>query len=353
MRAAESIPVPNEDTYNDALILDDDDQAPVVEVDPMDDDSPGLPNSVAIYLRSIGRYPLLTGDQVIDLAKRIEAGQFAEHLYDETDRETDTLTTGLGKIVLWEDLETVIAEGRNAWDVMVGANTRYVVSLAKKYIGRGLSFLDLIQEGNLGLMHAVEKFDYEKGYKFSTYAKWWIRQAITRAIGDQARTIRIPVYRIEVIAQLSRVERQFMTDHGQLPTDEEAMSELDWTPEFLAEVRNDAQQPLSLDQKLNDTSETTFGENTEDGDEIDPADRIMHQIRAESLSAALSMLSDRSALVMMMRFGLYNGTPMTLSDIGRAIGETREGIRKLEQTGLAELRRYYSGPGPEGMEEKD
>ncbi len=304
----------------------------LVEVD-LDDQTPAMGNSVHTYLKSIGRTSLLTAEQEVDLAKRIEAGLFAEHKLE---------TMGLAGVGLDEnvrrDLEMVAEDGRRAKAHMLEANLRLVVSVAKKYSDRGLSLLDVVQEGNLGLIRAVEKFDYTKGYKFSTYAMWWIRQAIQRGFADSARTIRLPVHVLEMLSKLSRVERDMHQKLGREPTPEELAVELDRTPDQIEELLRTSRQPISLDSTIGEDGETSIGDLIEDVDAPEASELVDRQLMAEQLRSALDALTPREATIMAMRFGLYDGNPHTLDEIGRALGLTRERIRQLEKQSLSKLR---------------
>ena len=295
----------------------------------LDDQTPAMGDSVHTYLKSIGRTSLLTAEQEVDLAKRIEAGLFAEHKLD-TDLE---LTPELR-----HDLELVAEDGRRAKSHMLEANLRLVVSVAKKYSDRGLSLLDVVQEGNLGLIRAVEKFDYTKGYKFSTYAMWWIRQAIQRGFADSARTIRLPVHVLEMLSKLSRVERDMHQRLGREPTPEELAVELDRTPDQIEELLRTSRQPISLDSTIGEDGETSIGDLIEDVDAPEASELVDRQLMAEQLRSALDALTPREATIMAMRFGLYDGNPHTLDEIGRALGLTRERIRQLEKQSLSKLR---------------
>jgi RNA polymerase primary sigma factor len=306
-----------------------------------DDDDDDLPAArVAIagatsdpvkdYLKQIGKVPLLNAEQEVDLAKRIEAGLFAE----------DKLA-GAGEDLARDartDLEWIADDGRRAKDHLLEANLRLVVSLAKRYTGRGMLFLDLIQEGNLGLIRAVEKFDYTKGYKFSTYATWWIRQAITRAMADQARTIRIPVHMVEVINKLARVQRQMLQDLGREATPEELAAELDLTPERVVEVQQYGREPISLHTPLGEEGDSEFGDLIEDTEAIQPGEAVSFTLLQEQLHSVLETLSEREAGVVSMRFGLTDGQPKTLDEIGKVYGVTRERIRQIESKTMSKLR---------------
>jgi RNA polymerase primary sigma factor len=300
----------------------------LTEVD-LDDQTPAMGDSVHTYLKSIGRTSLLTAEQEVDLAKRIEAGLFAEHKLDTA--------TGLDEAYR-RDLELIAEDGRRAKAHMLEANLRLVVSVAKKYSDRGLSLLDVVQEGNLGLIRAVEKFDYTKGYKFSTYAMWWIRQAIQRGFADSARTIRLPVHVLEMLSKLSRVERDMHQRLGREPTPEELAVELDRTPDQIEELLRTSRQPISLDSTIGEDGETSIGDLIEDVDAPEASELVDRQLMAEQLRSALDALTPREATIMAMRFGLYDGNPHTLDEIGRALGLTRERIRQLEKQSLSKLR---------------
>ena len=295
----------------------------------LDDQTPAMGDSVHTYLKSIGRTSLLTAEQEVDLAKRIEAGLFAEH---KLDSEPDL------DVAYRRDLEEVAQDGRRAKAHMLEANLRLVVSVAKKYSDRGLTLLDVVQEGNLGLIRAVEKFDYTKGYKFSTYAMWWIRQAIQRGFADSARTIRLPVHVLEMLSKLSRVERDMHQRLGREPTPEELAVELDRTPDQIEELLRTSRQPISLDSTIGEDGETSIGDLIEDVDAPEASEMVDRQLMAEQLRSALDALTPREATIMSMRFGLYDGNPHTLDEIGRALGLTRERIRQLEKQSLSKLR---------------
>jgi RNA polymerase primary sigma factor len=281
------------------------------------------------YLKQIGKVPLLNAEMEVELAKRIEAGLFAEEKLGKGGKISDKLL---------DELEWIAEDGRRAKNHLLEANLRLVVSLAKRYTGRGMLFLDLIQEGNLGLIRAVEKFDYTKGYKFSTYATWWIRQAITRAMADQARTIRIPVHMVEVINKLARVQRQMLQDLGREPTPEELAKELDMTPEKVIEVQKYGREPISLHTPLGEDGDSEFGDLIEDSEAIVPADAVSFTLLQEQLHAVLDTLSEREAGVVSMRFGLTDGQPKTLDEIGKVYGVTRERIRQIESKTMSKLR---------------
>jgi RNA polymerase primary sigma factor len=324
-RAAPAEPLPS-----GALVLslvDDEDEVPVYSsaitgatADPVKD-----------YLKQIGKVALLNAAEEVELAMRIEAGLFAE---DKLSQMTDAeKRNALGRELQW-----VAKDGARAKSHLLGANLRLVVSLAKRYTGRGMQFLDLIQEGNLGLIRAVEKFDYTKGFKFSTYATWWIRQAITRAMADQARTIRIPVHMVEVINKLARVQRQMLQDLGREPTPEELSRELDMTPEKVVEVQKYGREPISLHTPLGEDGDSEFGDLIEDTEAVVPADAVGFTMLQKQLESLLDSLSEREAGVIRMRFGLGDGMPKTLDQIGDTFGVTRERIRQIESKTMAKLR---------------
>lgn len=281
------------------------------------------------YLKQIGKVALLNAAEEVDLATRIEAGLYAEHKMQEEEITEPRLR---------RDMQLIISDGRRAKNHLLEANLRLVVSLAKRYTGRGMLFLDLIQEGNLGLIRAVEKFDYTKGFKFSTYATWWIRQAITRAMADQARTIRIPVHMVEVINKLARVQRQMLQDLGREPTPEELGTELDMTPEKVIEVQKYGREPISLHTPLGEDGDSEFGDLIEDSEAVVPADAVGFTLLQEQLHSVLDTLSEREAGVVAMRFGLTDGQPKTLDEIGKVYGVTRERIRQIESKTMSKLR---------------
>ncbi|SPT52449.1 RNA polymerase principal sigma factor hrdB [Actinomyces bovis] len=282
------------------------------------------------YLKQIGKVALLNAAEEVELAKRIEAGMYAEHLLGTEGNELEARYR--------RELHWVAQDGQRAKNHLLEANLRLVVSLAKRYTGRGMLFLDLIQEGNLGLIRAVEKFDYTKGFKFSTYATWWIRQAITRAMADQARTIRIPVHMVEVINKLARVQRQMLQDLGREPTPEELAVELDMTPEKVIEVQKYGREPISLHTPLGEDGDSEFGDLIEDSEAVVPADAVSFTLLQEQLHAVLDTLSEREAGVVSMRFGLTDGQPKTLDEIGKVYGVTRERIRQIESKTMSKLR---------------
>jgi RNA polymerase primary sigma factor len=321
-------PAGEEQLPTDALVLravDEEDDIPVYSTtitgataDPVKD-----------YLKQIGKVPLLNAAEEVELAMRIEAGLFAEDKL----ANTPNLSKELERELKW-----VARDGQRAKSHLLGANLRLVVSLAKRYTGRGMQFLDLIQEGNLGLIRAVEKFDYTKGFKFSTYATWWIRQAITRAMADQARTIRIPVHMVEVINKLARVQRQMLQDLGREPTPEELSKELDMTPEKVIEVQKYGREPISLHTPLGEDGDSEFGDLIEDTEAVVPADAVGFTMLQKQLESLLDSLSEREAGVIRMRFGLGDGMPKTLDQIGDTFGVTRERIRQIESKTMAKLR---------------
>ncbi len=307
------------------VLTDDDDDAPAQQVAT----AGATADPVKDYLKQIGRVALLNAEQEVELAKRIEAGLFAEERLNSGAR-LDTKPR--------RELQWIAEDGRRAKNHLLEANLRLVVSLAKRYTGRGMLFLDLIQEGNLGLIRAVEKFDYTKGYKFSTYATWWIRQAITRAMADQARTIRIPVHMVEVINKLARVQRQMLQDLGREPTPEELAKELDMTPEKVVEVQKYGREPISLHTPLGEDGDSEFGDLIEDSEAVVPADAVSFTLLQEQLHSVLDTLSEREAGVVSMRFGLTDGQPKTLDEIGKVYGVTRERIRQIESKTMSKLR---------------
>ena len=282
------------------------------------------------YLKEIGKVALLNAEQEVDLARRIEAGLYADYVLKN---DGDSMSPKERR-----ELTLLAADGQNAKNHLLEANLRLVVSLAKRYTGRGMQFLDLIQEGNLGLIRAVEKFDYSKGYKFSTYATWWIRQAITRAMADQARTIRIPVHMVEVINKLARVQRQMMQELGREPTPEELAADLDMTPEKVVEVQKYGREPISLHTPLGEDGDSEFGDLIEDSEAVVPAEAVSFTLLQEQLHQVLDTLSEREAGVVSMRFGLGDGQPKTLDEIGKVYGVTRERIRQIESKTMSKLR---------------
>ena len=290
-------------------------------------------DSVRAYLKQIGKVPLLNAEQEVELAKRIEAGLYAAERLRAAEEAGEPL-----QIPLRRDLEWIGRDGERAKNHLLEANLRLVVSLAKRYTGRGMAFLDLIQEGNLGLIRAVEKFDYTKGYKFSTYATWWIRQAITRAMADQARTIRIPVHMVEVINKLGRIQRELLQDLGREPTPEELAKEMDITPEKVLEIQQYAREPISLDQTIGDEGDSQLGDFIEDSEAVVAVDAVSFSLLQDQLQQVLQTLSEREAGVVRLRFGLTDGQPRTLDEIGQVYGVTRERIRQIESKTMSKLR---------------
>lgn len=343
-RKAAAVEEPETEEVTEEVEADDEEEKVHVEKLPTgamrlsgDDDEPvatqitgATADPVKDYLKQIGKVALLNAEQEVDLAMRIEAGLFAE---EKLSLEGDGLDWQLKR-----DLTRIARDGQRAKSHLLGANLRLVVSLAKRYTGRGMQFLDLIQEGNLGLIRAVEKFDYTKGFKFSTYATWWIRQAITRAMADQARTIRIPVHMVEVINKLARVQRQMLQDLGREPSPEELARELDMTPEKVIEVQKYGREPISLHTPLGEDGDSEFGDLIEDTEAVVPADAVGFTMLQRQLESLLDSLSEREAGVIRMRFGLGDGMPKTLDQIGDTFGVTRERIRQIESKTMAKLR---------------
>jgi RNA polymerase primary sigma factor len=290
-------------------------------------------DSVRAYLKQIGKVALLNAEEEVELAKRIEAGLYATQLMTEMVERGDKLPAAQRRDMMW-----ICRDGDRAKNHLLEANLRLVVSLAKRYTGRGMAFLDLIQEGNLGLIRAVEKFDYTKGYKFSTYATWWIRQAITRAMADQARTIRIPVHMVEVINKLGRIQRELLQDLGREPTPEELAKEMDITPEKVLEIQQYAREPISLDQTIGDEGDSQLGDFIEDSEAVVAVDAVSFTLLQDQLQSVLETLSEREAGVVRLRFGLTDGQPRTLDEIGQVYGVTRERIRQIESKTMSKLR---------------
>ncbi len=290
-------------------------------------------DSVRAYLKQIGKVPLLNAAQEVELAKRIEAGLYAVERIKQLKEAGGEIPTQMRR-----DLEWIVRDGDRAKDHLLEANLRLVVSLAKRYTGRGMAFLDLIQEGNLGLIRAVEKFDYTKGYKFSTYATWWIRQAITRAMADQARTIRIPVHMVEVINKLGRIQRELLQDLGREPSPDELAKEMDISPEKVLEIQQYAREPISLDQTIGDEGDSQLGDFIEDSEAIVAVDAVSFSLLQGQLQQVLQTLSEREAGVVRLRFGLTDGQPRTLDEIGQVYGVTRERIRQIESKTMSKLR---------------
>ncbi|MFC4080867.1 RNA polymerase sigma factor [Amycolatopsis samaneae] len=290
-------------------------------------------DSVRAYLKQIGKVALLNAEEEVELAKRIEAGLYAAERVRNAEEEGEKLVTQMRR-----DLKWIVRDGERAKNHLLEANLRLVVSLAKRYTGRGMAFLDLIQEGNLGLIRAVEKFDYTKGYKFSTYATWWIRQAITRAMADQARTIRIPVHMVEVINKLGRIQRELLQDLGREPTPEELAKEMDISPEKVLEIQQYAREPISLDQTIGDEGDSQLGDFIEDSEAVVAVDAVSFTLLQDQLQSVLQTLSEREAGVVRLRFGLTDGQPRTLDEIGQVYGVTRERIRQIESKTMSKLR---------------
>jgi RNA polymerase primary sigma factor len=317
-----------EDSEDERLVSgDDDEDLPAAQVAAA---AGATADPVRDYLKQIGKVPLLNAGQEVELAKRIEAGLFAEEKLAEG---REVLRPGQSI-----DLERVAEDGRRAKNHLVEANLRLVVSLARRYAGRGMLFLDLIQEGNLGLIRGVEKFDYAKGYKLSTYATWWIRQAITRAMAEQSRTIRLPVHMVEAVSKLAWVQRQMLQDLGREPTAEELAAELDMTPEKVIEVQKYGREPISLHTPLGEDGDSEFGDLIEDSEAIQPGEAASFTLLQEQLHSVLGTLSEREAGVVSLRFGLTDGQPKTLDQIGKVYGVTRERIRQIESKAMSKLR---------------
>ncbi|MDI9916432.1 RNA polymerase sigma factor [Rhodococcus sp. IEGM 1379] len=290
-------------------------------------------DSVRAYLKQIGKVALLNAEEEVELAKRIEAGLYAVQIMADLADKGEKLPAAQRRDMSW-----ICRDGNRAKNHLLEANLRLVVSLAKRYTGRGMAFLDLIQEGNLGLIRAVEKFDYTKGYKFSTYATWWIRQAITRAMADQARTIRIPVHMVEVINKLGRIQRELLQDLGREPTPEELAKEMDITPEKVLEIQQYAREPISLDQTIGDEGDSQLGDFIEDSEAVVAVDAVSFTLLQDQLQSVLETLSEREAGVVRLRFGLTDGQPRTLDEIGQVYGVTRERIRQIESKTMSKLR---------------
>ena len=311
---------------DDELVVDEDEERAESE---SASSEPGISaDLVRAYLKEIGKTPLLTADQEVELSQRIEAGLYAQHKLMES-----RLPAGLR-----HDLEHLVRDGEQAKRHLLEANLRLVVSIAKRYLGRGMLFLDLIQEGNVGLIRAVEKFDYTKGFKFSTYATWWIRQAITRAMADQARTIRIPVHMVEQINKLSRLQRELLQSLGREATPEELAAELDLTPERVQEIQRYAREPVSLETSVGDEGDNSLGDFIEDADAPVAVEVVAFGLMQDQLHEMLDSLGPREAAVVKLRFGLVDGQPKTLDEIGRELGLTRERIRQIESKTLSKLR---------------
>ncbi|NUT39505.1 MAG: sigma-70 family RNA polymerase sigma factor [Thermoactinospora sp.] len=329
-KAAKTTASDDEDGSPDDVDLNAEDAELEKESLDLDDTASVMGDSVHTYLKSIGRRTLLTAAEEVELARRIEAGLYAEYKLEE---QADKLTPAMRRDLAW-----VVEDGRRAKDHMLEANLRLVVSVAKKYTDRGMALLDVVQEGNLGLIRAVEKFDYTKGFKFSTYAMWWIRQAIQRGFADSARTIRLPVHVLEMLSKLSRIERDMHQRLGREPTPEELAVELDKTPDQIEELLRTARQPISLNATIGEDGETTIGDLIEDVDSPEASEIVDRQLLADQLRGVLGNLSQREARIMALRFGLIDGKPHTLDEIGKHLGLTRERIRQLEKESLSKLR---------------
>jgi RNA polymerase primary sigma factor len=344
--AASSTKVAGEDSVDDEEIVEpsekdkasgdfvwDEDESEALRQARKDAELTASADSVRAYLKQIGKVALLNAEEEVELAKRIEAGLYATQLMAEMVERGDKLPAAQRRDMAW-----ICRDGDRAKNHLLEANLRLVVSLAKRYTGRGMAFLDLIQEGNLGLIRAVEKFDYTKGYKFSTYATWWIRQAITRAMADQARTIRIPVHMVEVINKLGRIQRELLQDLGREPTPEELAKEMDITPEKVLEIQQYAREPISLDQTIGDEGDSQLGDFIEDSEAVVAVDAVSFTLLQDQLQSVLETLSEREAGVVRLRFGLTDGQPRTLDEIGQVYGVTRERIRQIESKTMSKLR---------------
>ncbi|EJZ04562.1 RNA polymerase sigma factor [Mycolicibacterium vaccae ATCC 25954] len=329
----DSLPEPSEKDKASGDFVWDEEESEALRQARKDAELTASADSVRAYLKQIGKVALLNAEEEVDLAKRIEAGLYATQLMAELAEKGEKLTTAQRRDMMW-----VCRDGDRAKNHLLEANLRLVVSLAKRYTGRGMAFLDLIQEGNLGLIRAVEKFDYTKGYKFSTYATWWIRQAITRAMADQARTIRIPVHMVEVINKLGRIQRELLQDLGREPTPEELAKEMDITPEKVLEIQQYAREPISLDQTIGDEGDSQLGDFIEDSEAVVAVDAVSFTLLQDQLQSVLETLSEREAGVVRLRFGLTDGQPRTLDEIGQVYGVTRERIRQIESKTMSKLR---------------
>ena len=329
----------SEDEDDDGSSVWDEDESAALRQARKDAELTASADSVRAYLKQIGKVALLNAEQEVSLAKRIEAGLYATYRMEQMEEayaagDKDAKLTPAVK----RDLRAIARDGRKAKNHLLEANLRLVVSLAKRYTGRGMAFLDLIQEGNLGLIRAIEKFDYTKGYKFSTYATWWIRQAITRAMADQARTIRIPVHMVEVINKLGRIQRELLQDLGREPTPYELSKEMDITEEKVLEIQQYAREPISLDQTIGDEGDSQLGDFIEDSEAVVAVDAVSFTLLQDQLQDVLHTLSDREAGVVKLRFGLTDGMPRTLDEIGQVYGVTRERIRQIESKTMSKLR---------------
>jgi len=329
----EEIPEPSEKDKASGDFVWDEDESEALRQARKDAELTASADSVRAYLKQIGKVALLNAEEEVELAKRIEAGLYATQLMSEHVERGDKLPAAQRRDMMW-----ICRDGDRAKNHLLEANLRLVVSLAKRYTGRGMAFLDLIQEGNLGLIRAVEKFDYTKGYKFSTYATWWIRQAITRAMADQARTIRIPVHMVEVINKLGRIQRELLQDLGREPTPEELAKEMDITPEKVLEIQQYAREPISLDQTIGDEGDSQLGDFIEDSEAVVAVDAVSFTLLQDQLQSVLETLSEREAGVVRLRFGLTDGQPRTLDEIGQVYGVTRERIRQIESKTMSKLR---------------
>ncbi|GGF40918.1 RNA polymerase sigma factor [Williamsia phyllosphaerae] len=330
---AEEIEEPTEEDKKSGDFVWDEDESEALRQARKDAELTASADSVRAYLKQIGKVALLNAEEEVELAKRIEAGLFATERMRRIADAGEKLTVAQRR-----DLSWISRDGNRAKNHLLEANLRLVVSLAKRYTGRGMAFLDLIQEGNLGLIRAVEKFDYTKGYKFSTYATWWIRQAITRAMADQARTIRIPVHMVEVINKLGRIQRELLQDLGREPTPEELAKEMDITPEKVLEIQQYAREPISLDQTIGDEGDSQLGDFIEDSEAVVAVDAVSFTLLQDQLQSVLETLSEREAGVVRLRFGLTDGQPRTLDEIGQVYGVTRERIRQIESKTMSKLR---------------
>jgi RNA polymerase primary sigma factor len=320
-------------TETDEIVWDEEEESEALRQARKDAEMTASADSVRAYLKQIGKVALLNAEEEVDLAKRIEAGLYAAERLRQAEEVGEKLALQARR-----DLRWIVRDGERAKNHLLEANLRLVVSLAKRYTGRGMAFLDLIQEGNLGLIRAVEKFDYTKGYKFSTYATWWIRQAITRAMADQARTIRIPVHMVEVINKLGRIQRELLQDLGREPTPEELAKEMDITPDKVLEIQQYAREPISLDQTIGDEGDSQLGDFIEDSEAVVAVDAVSFTLLQDQLQSVLQTLSEREAGVVKLRFGLTDGQPRTLDEIGQVYGVTRERIRQIESKTMSKLR---------------
>jgi RNA polymerase primary sigma factor len=330
---AENIPAEELAEDDEEIVWDEEEESEALRQARKDAEMTASADSVRAYLKQIGKVALLNAEEEVDLAKRIEAGLYSAERLRQAEENGEKLSTQMRR-----DLRWIVRDGERAKNHLLEANLRLVVSLAKRYTGRGMAFLDLIQEGNLGLIRAVEKFDYTKGYKFSTYATWWIRQAITRAMADQARTIRIPVHMVEVINKLGRIQRELLQDLGREPTPEELAKEMDITPDKVLEIQQYAREPISLDQTIGDEGDSQLGDFIEDSEAVVAVDAVSFTLLQDQLQSVLQTLSEREAGVVKLRFGLTDGQPRTLDEIGQVYGVTRERIRQIESKTMSKLR---------------